>query len=203
MKSSHIVVGCSENVCMQWALDDKWQELQRRCPGNRSSSPRVQVCRSVKWDGCYAWGELQTKEKKGHGSHEDYRAAAAYPSFSFLWMQNSSSCIHDRERTNVFCVTETLWSQTQKPLCVTWASLYCIPQLSWDFQQQQQEEVVTRRGELNWKSLKTLLLTDCKLQHYSWLLLFSIRKDLSAYWENQYSTLGSFELQATTIPHVN
>ena len=154
LKSSHIVVGCSENdVCMQWALDDKWQELHRR-PGNSSSSssPRVQVCRSVKWDGCYAWGELQTKEKKGHGSHEDYRAAAAYPSFSFLWMQNSSSCIHDRERTNVFCVTETLWSQTQKPLCVTWASLYYSSL----------ETFNSRKGSMRifnknyWKSLKTL-----------------------------------------------
>ena len=94
--------------------------------------------------------ERRGGEKKGHGSHEDYRAAAAYP--SFLWMQNSSSCIHDRERTNVFCVTETLWSQTQKPLCVTWASLYYSSL----------ETFNSRKGSMRifnknyWKSLKTL-----------------------------------------------
>ena len=188
---------CNEQRSLRWHVTDPLGPSSRKCAEvwNEMAVMHEESSRRRR-----LYYERRGGEKKGHGSHEDYRAAADP---SFLWMQNSSSCIHDRERTNVFCVTETLWSQTQKPLCVTWASLYCIPQLSWDFQQQQQEEVVTRREELNWKSLKTLLLTDCKLQHYSWLLLFSIRKDLSAYWENQYSTLGSFELQATTIPHVN
>ena len=153
---------CNEQRSLRWHVTDPLGPSSRKCAEvwNEMAVMHEESSRRRR-----LYYERRGGEKKGHGSHEDYRAAA-YP--SFLWMQNSSSCIHDRERTNVFCVTETLWSQTQKPLCVTWASLYCIPQLSWDFQQQQGSSNKKRRTELkvvknvaaDWLQVATLLLAS-------------------------------------------
>ena len=124
LKSSHIVVGCSENVCMQWALDDKWQELQRRCPGNRSSSPRVQVCRSVKWDGCYAWGELQTKttilreeRRREEGSWLTWGLSCS--SLPQLLMNAEQFFMHTWPRKNerLLCDRDSLISNTKAFVC--------------------------------------------------------------------------------------